>query len=170
MVRGRLFRSLLVFCSLLALLRQCILFVIDYPIKQQASLLSHSTDTLKDCHGSVPPPSTVTDAVITNTKKSYKVTLIDPEGKESTFNCDKDTSLLDAADEADIEDLPYSCRAGACASCTGKLISGSVDQEQQAFLSEKQKQQGYCLTCVSIPTSDVVIKTHCERELLSNKV
>ena len=52
---------------------------------------------------------------------SYTVTLIDAEGEESTFECDDDVLIMDQADEEGI-DMPYSCRAGACSTCAGKII------------------------------------------------
>ena len=48
------------------------------------------------------------------------ITLKTPEGETETFECDEDTFILDALEEAGI-DHPYSCRAGACSSCAMKL-------------------------------------------------
>ena len=93
----------------------------------------------------------------------YKVTLETPDGQKS-FECGGDVYVLDAAEEAGLE-LPYSCRAGSCSSCAGKVVKGTIDQSDQAFLDDGQMGKGYCLTCVTYPTSDVTIKTHCESEL-----
>ena len=94
----------------------------------------------------------------------YKVKVITPEGEEHEFEAPDDTYILDAAENAGVE-LPYSCRAGACCTCAGKVASGSVDQSDGSFLDEDQMKDGYLLTCVSYPTSDCVIHTHKEGDL-----
>ena len=52
---------------------------------------------------------------------AYSITLVTPDGEE-TIECDENTYILAAAEEAGVE-LPWSCRAGACSSCTARWIA-----------------------------------------------
>ena len=99
------------------------------------------------------------------TSLGYSVKLLsEEEGIDETIECADDVFIVDAAEEAGIE-LPYSCRAGSCSTCAGKVVSGEIDQSEQNFLDDDQMADGFVLTCVAYPKSDCTIEVHKEDDL-----
>ncbi|MEP6678639.1 MAG: 2Fe-2S iron-sulfur cluster-binding protein, partial [Betaproteobacteria bacterium] len=78
---------------------------------------------------------------------------------EHTFPCDADETVLQAAMRADLM-IPYGCRNGACGTCKGKIVSGTVDYGpyQKTTLSEDEKLVGLALFCCARPLADLVIE------------
>ncbi|ARO86817.1 CDP-6-deoxy-delta-3,4-glucoseen reductase [Nitrosospira lacus] len=56
--------------------------------------------------------------------------------------------------------LPYGCRNGACGTCKGKIIQGTVDfgSHNEDALTEIEKRAGMALFCRAVPLSDLVIQ------------
>jgi CDP-4-dehydro-6-deoxyglucose reductase, E3 len=81
------------------------------------------------------------------------------QSSEHAFAVEPNETVLDAALRQHIG-LPYGCRSGACGSCKGKLVSGSVDYGRYAAsaLSETERAGGKVLFCQAKPLSDLVIE------------
>ena len=62
-------------------------------------------------------------------------------------------TILDAAILAGA-DLPYACRAGVCATCRAKLVTGKVNMDQNYSLADEELEQGFILACQSHPASE----------------
>lgn len=73
------------------------------------------------------------------------------------FSCDEIDTILVGAQKENVN-LNYSCKTGRCQSCKAKVISGTTKAEFDEFgLSEEDEKNGFILTCVRTPTSDVVL-------------
>ena len=65
-------------------------------------------------------------------------------------------NILDSARAAGLP-APYACKAGVCATCRAKLISGEVQMKVNYGLSDEEVADGYILTCQAVPLSDDVV-------------
>ncbi|MBE9077848.1 2Fe-2S iron-sulfur cluster binding domain-containing protein [Romeria aff. gracilis LEGE 07310] len=96
---------------------------------------------------------------------TYQVTLInEARNFNATINVRSDEYITEAAEQQGIQ-LPVSCRAGACISCSGQLVEGSVGQGH-CFLTPKEEAAGFVLTCKAYPRSNCTILTDREDALL----
>lgn len=64
-------------------------------------------------------------------------------------------SILENARAAGMS-APYACKAGVCATCRAKLVTGDVHMEANYGLSADEIAQGYILTCQAMPLTDDV--------------
>ncbi len=83
-----------------------------------------------------------------------------------TFSAKPGETVLEAALRQDIR-LPHVCRDGACGTCKGTILHGTVDYGvyQEGTLSEQEKQAGKALFCCATPLSDLEIEYY-ENETL----
>ena len=87
---------------------------------------------------------------------TFQIT-VQPSGHQ--FSCEEDETVLAAAIRAGVG-LPYGCKNGACSSCRGKVLSGSVTHKahQERALSKADEAAGYSLFCCATAHEDLVIE------------
>ncbi len=91
---------------------------------------------------------------------TYTVRLFNKdEGLDTEIEVFDGEFVLDAADRCAV-DLPSSCRNGGCTVCAGRLITGTMEMEDQYVLEEEHIEDGFQLLCCAVVTSDAVIETH----------
>ncbi|GAA5220066.1 2Fe-2S iron-sulfur cluster-binding protein [Membranihabitans marinus] len=82
-----------------------------------------------------------------------KVTLM---GETHEFEVKHDNrSILEHAINQGI-DVPYSCQGGVCSTCRAKLIEGEVNMMTNFALVDSEVEEGYRLTCQSLPVSEKI--------------
>jgi ring-1,2-phenylacetyl-CoA epoxidase subunit PaaE len=72
--------------------------------------------------------------------------------RRNFFMAPTDASVLDAAERAGLE-LPYSCRAGICATCRTKIVAGEADMMHNIALEPWEVDAGFVLCCQARPTT-----------------
>ncbi len=85
-------------------------------------------------------------------------------GKIHNFSVPDDRYILHSVEKTG-EQLPFSCRNGACTTCAVRILSGEVYQPEAMGISPKLKEDGYALLCVSYPRSDLEVETQDEDEV-----
>jgi CDP-4-dehydro-6-deoxyglucose reductase, E3 len=87
---------------------------------------------------------------------TFQVT-VQPSGHQ--FTCEDGETVLAAAIRSNVG-LPYGCKNGACGSCKGKVLSGSVTHgvHQEKALNAADEENGGALFCCARPQSDLVIE------------
>jgi ring-1,2-phenylacetyl-CoA epoxidase subunit PaaE len=64
-------------------------------------------------------------------------------------------NILDSARKAGLP-APYACKAGVCATCRARVVSGEVEMAARYGLSDEEIASGYVLTCQSVPKGEGV--------------
>ncbi len=64
-------------------------------------------------------------------------------------------NILDSARAAGLP-APFACKAGVCATCRAKVVSGKVEMAARYGLTDEEVADGYVLTCQSVPNGEGV--------------
>ena len=86
------------------------------------------------------------------------------EPGQQTFEAQTDECILDAALRQGVL-LPHGCRDGACGSCRGKVLHGTVDHGRTSpqVLSEAERAAGFALFCCATPQENLIIEASAAR-------
>lgn len=97
---------------------------------------------------------------------TYNVRLIG-EDIDETIEVGDDEFILDIAEAEDIK-LPFSCRAGTCSTCTGRVTEGDAQESggnPDMFFNKSQRSAGFRLLCIASPTSDCTVLIEQEQNI-----
>ncbi len=64
-------------------------------------------------------------------------------------------NILDSARAAGLP-APFACKAGVCATCRARVVSGEVEMAARYGLTDEEIASGYVLTCQSVPRGEGV--------------
>lgn len=77
---------------------------------------------------------------------------------ERFFEASPDLSILESARNESIT-IDHSCLSGRCSECKVRVVSGEfVMPSTQEGLTDNEVQEGYCLSCITKPLSDMVLE------------
>ncbi len=100
----------------------------------------------------------------------HRIELSWRDGRTEIVRGDEDESVLDAAERAEIG-LPFGCRIGACATCTGRLLDGEIEHERPPrALKRDSRDAGYVLLCIARPKADcrIEVGSDVQTDLVTN--
>jgi ring-1,2-phenylacetyl-CoA epoxidase subunit PaaE len=93
---------------------------------------------------------------LANNKDMSSVSIINNGTKVSFEMPQNGDCILDAALQNNA-DLPFACKGGVCCTCRAKLLEGEVEMEVNYSLEDDEVEDGYILTCQSIPKSKNIL-------------
>ena len=103
-------------------------------------------------------PSAVAQAAMAaqSAKASGALMTLTLDGRTRKLRFDAATgNILDSARASGMS-APYACKAGVCATCRAKVITGKVIMAARYGLSDEEVASGYVLTCQSVPDGEGV--------------
>jgi len=89
-----------------------------------------------------------------DTQTPSRVT-IELGGRTDTVDHHPGTTILQCAREMGMP-APSSCESGSCATCMARLVDGKVEMFVNNALTDDELEEGWVLTCQSVPTTPSV--------------
>ena len=77
---------------------------------------------------------------------------IELEGQQGTADHHAGATILQTARQLGFAP-PFSCESGSCATCMARVVEGSVEMHVNNALTDEELEEGWILTCQSVPTS-----------------
>ena len=77
-------------------------------------------------------------------------------GETRSLTIPANTTLLEAAISNEL-DVPYACKAGVCSTCKARVLKGEIEMLANHALEDHEVEDGFVLTCQSIPLTDSVV-------------
>ena len=77
------------------------------------------------------------------------------DGRSTTATIQSDTTILDGAQKVR-PDLPFACKGGVCGTCRARVVDGEVHMRRNFALEDDEVEDGFVLTCQSLPVTDQV--------------
>ncbi len=100
------------------------------------------------------PPDPVRHEETAPSGECSEVTIV-LDGRTSTLSLPMDEPVLDAAQRSR-PDLPFACKGGVCGTCRAKITGGEVAMRRNFALEQSEVDEGFALTCQSLPMTDAV--------------
>ena len=94
------------------------------------------------------------DAMSRDAEGASLTVTLDGRKRRIPFNVEAG-NILDSARLAGFP-APFACKAGVCATCRARVVSGEVKMAARYGLTDEEVEAGYILTCQSVPKSDLV--------------
>jgi len=98
-----------------------------------------------------PPESLVKEMAELQSKAAGIVMSVTLDGRTRRVEF-TEGNILDSARKAGLP-APFACKAGVCATCRAKVTSGKVEMAARYGLTDEEIEQGYVLTCQSVPAA-----------------
>ncbi|HZE50679.1 MAG TPA: 1,2-phenylacetyl-CoA epoxidase subunit PaaE [Jatrophihabitantaceae bacterium] len=99
-----------------------------------------------------PPPAAHAEAAPTGPSSQVTVVL---DGRATTVALPRTGTVLEGAQRVR-PDLPFACKGGVCGTCRAKVVSGEVHMRRNFALDDNETDDGFVLTCQSVPVTDEV--------------